>query len=244
MKRLILFLLFPLLACSVRAAAPTISQHKSAFGNGVTSISATFTSSVTAGHMILVFAGLAQSSTLNIPTMTGETFTAWAGARNAGTLTNGQTGVWATNSAAGGQTTVTLTFTTAADVHLHIFDIAGQAPSPRDAQGNTEAVALSVTTSGATTNATDLVIGFFYDNALNQTFTAGSGYASVEQTNNTTGGDCAFSESKTVSSTGTQTATASAGGGETREQSIVAISSPGATTGCTNSIALLGVGCR
>ena len=203
--------------------APTIVQHVSAFANSATSLTATFASAVTAGHMILAFGGAGQNVTFGTPTMTGETFTAWAGASNAGTAGNGQTSVFAVNSAAGGQTGVTITISPAADLHLHIIEISGQAASPRDAQGNTESTTLSVSTSGATTVATDLVIGFFHDNATNTTYTVGAGYTQVELTANGPGGDAALSESKAVTATGVQTATATSSAADTINQSIVAI---------------------
>jgi hypothetical protein len=231
MRKLLRFtLLFLFVACAAKAAAPTIVQQgpNTCFASGVSTVSCSFPSNVTAGNMIIVFGGVQFSSTFNTPTMTGETFTSWAGAPNAGTSGKGHTGVWAVNSAVGGQKQVTLTITSGtADMHLHIIEVSGAAASPRDAQGNTEcnpcAGTPTVSTSGATTTATDLVLAFFYDNANNRTLSAGSGYAQVAQTNNTTGGDVGFSESKTVSTTGTQTATATGNSGDVVELSIIAI---------------------
>lgn len=217
-------------------AAPTIVQSNATFSLSVSSgaaVSITMTSAITAGNMVLVLVGTAHDSTgaaitINSPTMTGETFTVWTGAPNAGTASNGQTGVFATNSAAGGQTVlnVTVTYTgtgTKPDVHLHVIEINGQAASPRDAQGNTESATMSVSTSGATATATDLIIGFFYDDALSRTLVAGSGYTQVRFSNDTTNGDCGLSESKTVAATGVQTATATGNSTDIVEQSIVAI---------------------
>jgi hypothetical protein len=221
--------------------APTITQHKSTFAINPASggaITATFTSSVTAGNMILALVGAAHNSnnasavTINTPTMTGETFTAWANSANAGSSNNGQTAIFAVNSAAGGQTSVSVTVTyaggTSVDVHLHIIEVHGQAGSPRDIQGNTESTTMSVSTSGTTTTANDLIIGFFYDDINNITFTHGGSYAQVEQSNNSTSGDAAFSESLSVSSTGTQIATATGNGTDIVEQSIIAIAGTGA----------------
>ncbi len=234
MKRLVLISILLCLAASPAwSAAPVVVQHKSAFASAVTTVSATFASAVTAGNMILVLGGVQFASTLNTPTMTGETFTAWTSAANAGSFEKGQTGVWATDSAAGGQTTVTLTVTGAADIHLHIVEISGQAASPRDIQGNTESTTMSVSTSATTATANDLIVSYYYDNALNHTISAGSGYAQVEQSNNTSGGDVAFSESKTVSATGVQTAAASGNAGDIVEQSIVAVAGTAGGGGTT-----------
>ena len=209
--------------------APTIVQHVSAFASGATTVTATFASAVTAGNMIIAFGGVG-SVTPNVPTMTGETFTAWAGASITVAATDA-VATWAVDSAVGGQTGVTLTASGASDMHLHIIEVHGQAASPRDASGNKSSATLSVSTSGATTVAADLVLGFFFDNANNQTFTAGAGYAQVEQTNNTGGGDAGFSESKAVAATGVQTATATATGADTIEQIIVAVAGTAAAGG-------------
>jgi hypothetical protein len=229
-KRLIFVAPLLFVALPANAGAPTILQHKSNFAASGSSVSASFGAAVTAGNMIVACIGSAHdSNTINTPTMTGETFANSAGASNAGSATHGQTKCYTVNSAAGGQTQVTVTVTSSnTDVHLHIFEINGQVASPIDATGNTESTTLSVSTSASTTTANDLVIGFFYDFATNRAFSAGSGYSQVEQTNDSTGGDSALSESKTVSATGTQTATASGNSGDTCEQGIIAIAGTGA----------------
>lgn len=227
--------------------SPVVVQSKSAFSNATTSLTATFASSVTAGNMILVFAGASSTQdgrTFNTPTMTGETFTPWVGAAVSTSL-NGQAICWAVNSAVGGQTSVSISHTGGADdIHLHIVEISGQAASPRDAQGAVSSTTLSVSTSGATTTSNDLVIGFFFDDGNNRTFTAGTGFSQVQQTNNTSGGDSGFSESTTVSSTGIQTATASGNLGDTSQQVIVAIagSSGGGGSTIIYSLLLTGAG--
>jgi len=214
--------------------APIIVQHKSAVGLQVTSganTACTFTSNVTPGNMVLVFVGTAHDNsgvaiTINTPTMTGETFSTWTGAPDPGTTGNGQSGVFATNTAVGGQkiVNVSLTFSSATpDIHIHVIEISGQSSSPRDAQGHTNSATASVSTSGATTNPNDLVFGFFYDDANNASLTVGGGYSLVELSTDATFGDAALSESKTVSSTGTQTATCGGNGTDILSQSIVVV---------------------
>ena len=212
------------------AAAPSIVQSKSGFSNSSTSLTVTFNTNVGTGHMILAFiSGIATQNgcTINAPTMTGETFTAWSGAASS-VNNDGQAITYFVASATGGSAAVVMSVTgggcAGEDPHMHIVEIQGQnVSSPQDGQGNTRSTTLSVSTSGATTGANDLVIGFFYCNPANRTFTAGAGYAQVQQTNNSTGGDSAFSESKTVSGTGVQTATATGNSGSQVHQIIVAV---------------------
>lgn len=205
--------------------APVIvtGQTKSAFSNSTTTVNASFTNNVGAGHMILVWVGCSAGVTINTPTMSGETFTKVTGSSISPGGGNGQVALYATNSAVGGQKQVTATTTAGADIHLHIVEVSGQAASPQDATGSVESTTMSVATSGATTFATDLVIAFFFDNNLNRTITAGGSYVQVQQTNNTTGGDVGFSESLATSSTGVQTATASGNSGDVVDQGIIAI---------------------
>ena len=218
-------------------SAPTIAgagaQHNSGFTTATTTISVSLPANATAGNMLLVWVGCggAGTATINTPTMTGETFTNVAGASNTSGSNVGQHKLFVVNSCAGGQKQVTATTSVSEDIHLHVMEVTGQGASPQDATGNTRSTTLSVSTSGSTTTATDLVIAFFYDNDHNQTVTAGTGYAQIEQSNNTTGGDVGFSESKTVSATGVQTATITDGGtGDTYLQGIIAVAGTSAAT--------------
>ena len=207
--------------------APTIIQSNGCFVNSGNPVNCSFGSAVTAGNEIIAICGMAQNSTISSVTMTGETFTNVAAASNSGSAGHGRIGTYEVASAVGGQTQVTCNRTTGnADIHLIILEIHGQPASPDDATGNTNSTTLSVSTSGATTVATDLVVAGFMDDDNNQTFTAGgSGYTQCTncQTNNTTGGDAMFVETKTTSSTGTQTAAPTGNAGDTVAQGILAI---------------------
>jgi hypothetical protein len=207
MKRLFLTFALLLVAIPAFAAAPTLSQHASNFSNATTTVSATFPSAPANGDVVIACGGVGGSGvTMNTPTMTGGTFTSWTSIANGA---NGTAQCWLTGTVSGAGTSVALTSSGAADIHLHVFDVSGQAASPKDNQGAANSSANPATvTSGATTTANDLIIPFFFDNANNQTLTAGAGYSSVDQSNNTTGGDVGLSEQKTVAATGTQTATA------------------------------------
>jgi hypothetical protein len=210
--------------------APAIVQSNSGFSNGSTSLTVTLAANVGAGHMILVFVtgvSTQDGCTINAPTMTGETFTAWSGAASS-VFNDGQAITYAVNSAAGGHNAVVMSVTGGAcsgeDAHMHVVEISGQnGTNPRDTQGATHSTTLSVSTSGSTTNANDLILAFLYCNPANRTLTAGSGYSQVRQTNNTTGGDSAFSESKSTTGTGTQTATATGNSGSLVHQIVVTV---------------------
>lgn len=230
MRKFLLLAVLLLCGRTLFAAAPTIAQHKSNFLTSSNTITVTFGSNITAGDMVLAWVGCggAGAPTINTPTINGSanTFVKVAGASNAGGSTGqSQSALYVINSISGSTSNaVTATFSSAADdPHLHIMDISGQAASPQDATGNTQSATMSVSTSGSTTTANDLVIAFFYDNSNNVTFSAGTGYSQVEQTNDSTNGDSAFSESKTVSSTGVQTATGSGNGSDSLGQGIIAI---------------------
>lgn len=206
----------------------SIVQHVSGFTDNATTLSVSFASAVTAGNMIVALIGTSSTNTLNIPTMTGETFTAWASTLIAGG--GGQLQVYAVNSAVGGQVQVTEAVTGASQrIHIHLAEVNGQTASPRDAQGtNSNFTNPTVSTSGATTNAVDIVIAFFYDQNVNATWAAGSGYAALEQTNNPNSNKSAFSEWATTSSTGVQTATAT---GDSTVSNVVAAIVAVATSG-------------
>lgn len=244
MKKLIPFLLVAFLfaACDVRAAAPVIAnsgaQHCANFALGGTAVNCSLPNNVTAGNMIVVYVGAddAGRTTINTPTMTGETFSKVTGCSNGGGTNKGQVACYTVNSAAGGQKQVTVTLTVAADPHIHVAEISGQTGSPIDATGNTESTTMSVSTSGATTNATDLMIAFFYDNANNHILAPTAPYATIDTSNGGTNNDFGLSESNTSSSTGVQTAAATGNAGNTIEQGIIAIAGTGAAapSGGTN----------
>jgi hypothetical protein len=216
----------------VAAATPTLNQSgtTSCYGAGTSTVAVTcsFGTALTAGHMLLVCAGAdnpgANGAVIATPTMTGETLTQITNASNTGNA-NGALKCYSSNSVVGGQTQVSEKPTASSDIHIQMFDIANPGSSPVDASGNTNSSATtsSVSTSTMTSNATDLVIAIFFDNANNRTFTHGTGYTAVVSTNNSSGGDSSFSEDNTTSTTGTQTATATGGAGDLVVMAIVAI---------------------
>jgi hypothetical protein len=224
MKHMLKAVIFALglLLCSatVRGTAPSIANSGAQHAQNKTAATNTvlvgLPGNVTAGNMILVFVGAQDSgrSTINTPTMTGETFVHLTNASNNGVSNAGQIQCYYVASAVGGQNTVTATDTgTANDMHILVIEITGQSTSsPIDASGNAHALANSsgqgtASTSGATTNATDLVIGAVLD-FFNGGFTlTAAGYTLVDSSDLGALNSQAADFQKTVSSTGTQSAT-------------------------------------
>ncbi len=217
MKRLLLFLL---LSVGAFAASPTVVQSSPAtcLSVGTTTISCSFPVNVTAGNMIVVWV-LNDSATINTPTMTGETFVNSAGCSNTASAANAVK-CFTVNSATGGNKTVTATGGSG-DIHVHMAEINGQTASPIDCT-NAAAESSTASISCTTTNANDLVLAFFGDEHTAKTLTVGSGYTKIQLTSGG-GGDSAISEWKSVSATGSQTATAGGNSTDAVVRSIIAI---------------------
>ena len=185
----------------------TIVQHKSTFCLSATTCALAFSSSVGAGHF-LIYAVAASDA---IPTITTD--------NNTNSIVNDLTycsfcgeRIDYVVSSHSGSTTVTGNVATSHNLHVHIWEISGLAGSP-DKNGTTNqtaVTALTVSTGTATTTANELVFGLFFNTTQANTFTVGSGYGPSETTNDTSGFDALFTEVKIVSTTGVQTATATA----------------------------------
>jgi hypothetical protein len=86
--------------------------------------------------------------------------------------------------------------------------------------------ALTVSTSGATTNNVDYLFAYFSDNGSAATYTQSSGWGDTEQSND--GGDSGFTEDEVVITAGIQTATATASNSaDTYVNVIVALETSG-----------------
>lgn len=141
--------------------------------------SATLTTNVTAGHLLVV---TATGFGINTPTDgRGDTFTQ---ANTVGNAVN-QT-IWYTCSAVGGATTVTSTG--GRSVSIHVLEVSGNATSScLDVQATTGGSGVSVTSLSATTpsvtTATDLVVASFGASAGSCTsITAGAGAVRLQAT--------------------------------------------------------------
>jgi hypothetical protein len=189
--------------------APTpivVVQHISTFCAGATSCPLAFSSSNSPGDTLIYVTGDAGSAIL-APTD-----------NNSNTIANALTfsgsaaeRVDFVSLANSGSNIVTAHGSTSANLHIHLWEIFGLAGKVQDASGTTTqtgSTALTVSTSGPTVVANELVLGFFVDAFNSFTYTAGSGFSPTESTVNNINTDSAFSEVKIVSLVGTQTATA------------------------------------
>ena len=207
----------------------SVVQHRSTFANGATSVSLAFSSNNAAQNLLLYCAADGG----------GGASTNACTDNNSNTIANALTvgGACAqridyVKSSNSGANTVTANLPASGHPHLHIWEVSGcDTSAPLDQTGSVSgSTTYSVSTSGSTTTANELVVGAFGDSTANETVTIGSGYTLSEQTNNTTGNDVYFTETKIVSSTGTQTATITATGTDSFSQLIATFKASAAVT--------------
>jgi len=201
-------------------ANPVITESAAGTGSAGTA-TVTLGSAVTAGYRVLVVTG--SNGTNNTPTMTGETFTAYTGASGCQNNVGFVVSCYLITSAVGGQTVVNCS---SAGVEINCAAMVINAPqglSPKDAGGNTlvTSASLSVATSAATTNASDLIVGMFFTGTNSITYTVGSGWSAVLTSGGSNGS--LFVESLAPGSTGVQTATATASASANTAEAIIAI---------------------
>lgn len=182
-----------------------VVQHRSTQAHAVTSLGLAFTSNVANGNA-LAAGTLSSAGVATVPSDTrGNT---WLNAVN-----NGQflSLYYVKVGASGGADTITNNPGITSDIDLQIFEINQQTANPLDATGSqvqNTGTTFTISTSGATAQANELVLAIFSDDTSGTiTFTAGSGYALLENTQNGAASQSTGGESKVVSSTGVQTAT-------------------------------------
>lgn len=183
-------------------------QSRSAQGNGVVSIALAFTSNVTAGSLLVV-GGSNWGRTFGTSSCSdsrGQTYTRdVTGSNGSPTI-----GVYSTPNAAAGATTVTLTATgTTDDISIAIHEYSGMATSSPADQARTGTGTGTTHSSGATgttTQANELVFAVGTHNGSNVAVSAGSGYL-LRQSQTSAVDMPIATEDKTVTATGTQTAT-------------------------------------
>lgn len=193
--------------------------------NSVTTCSVTITSSVGAGHLLVYLTATEVGSGLNACTDTtgGSALNTIATALNVNLASGSQRISYVANSNAG-STVVTCTTTASANIHLHVYECKGTNTStPLDLhESHTQTgTAQSYTSTGTTANANEIVFGFFYDRTNNDSWTAGSGFSPSLFSDGGSGNESALSEVKIVSSTGTQTITATCGAANLIAQLLV-----------------------
>jgi hypothetical protein len=206
-------------AVSAGAQIQTV-QHNSGFAKSGTSVAVFFTGNVTSGNVLFVAVSTYAKQTLSAPTDSqGNIYALAATATNPG---NSVASIYMTTAASTGANTVTCHIGGSGNIHCHIYEVMGvtttvDASGTRLLTGN----ALSVSTTAATTYASDYVLSYFAADNSQPTFTAGAGYGDAETTNSPSN-DTAFSEDSIVAATGVPTATATASRSDAFAELVVA----------------------
>jgi hypothetical protein len=206
-------------AISAGAQVGTV-QHNSGFAKSGTSVAVPFKGNVTSGNVLFVAVSTYAKQTLSAPTDSqGNVYTLAATATNPG---NSVASIYATTAASTGANTVTCHLGASGNIHCHIYEVTGvtttvDASGTRLLTGN----ALSVSTTAATTFASDYVLSYFAADNSQPTFTAGAGYGDAETTNSSSN-DTAFSEDSILAAIGIPTATATASGSDAYAELVVA----------------------
>jgi hypothetical protein len=185
-------------------------QHNSRFTGSASSVAVKFRSSVTAGHLLLVAQSTYDQETLNAPTDSqGNAFARLVTGDSPGAAV---AAIYVATAKSTGADTVTCSLGAGAadNIHCHIYEVSGTT-AVVDAVGSAVQIAtsLSVSTSKATTNANDYIFAYFGDNVTESTYVVGAGFGDTEQSESSSQ-DSGFSEDKLVTTTGIQTATATA----------------------------------
>lgn len=190
----------------------TIVQHRSTFCSATTCALA-FSSNNGASNLLVYFCGAQDSVLPNTTTdSNSNTITNFAAAGRSGTGAGGlRVDLVATSNS--GANTVTCHTTSASRTYMAIYEVSGLPTRATDASnaGSQTGTNQTISTTGATTAANEVVFGFFFDAPNNDSMTVGAGYGSSEFINGGSGNESMLVEAKIVSSTGTQTATMTSG---------------------------------
>jgi hypothetical protein len=155
--------------------------------------------------------------------------------------------MWYLKNCPGGALTITFTANTNDDIHAQFYEISGSdTAAPLDKTGTgadtTSATSHSVTTSaGVSSNVT--LIAAFYSFNVNNTFTKDTNYVDGVTTNEATGGDSSYGETRIMTgASGTQTASVTFGTTDTAVSVIASFLASGGAPACTPTLTLMGVG--
>lgn len=210
------------------AAAPLVVQAQSCTA-ATNTCNITFSPAIVAGHRILVWDGSNTNSAL--PTMTGETFSLSTGANACGGSSSSNFYCYLDSSAVGGQTALACNSVGgASSITCAAVEVdAPQGLSPADAGGQTPfggaTTAFTVSTAGSTTHSTDLNLACFYEaGTFGTTIAVAGGYTSVVTAQFNGGSSYMLVEKLATSSTGIQTATATASGSVSYQAGIISVS--------------------
>jgi hypothetical protein len=183
-----------------------IVQSKSGVATGTT-ISVTFDNPVTKGNL-LIAAIFTSSQSAGVSDGANTYFIALDSEPAASYLLE----MYKANAGANGSLTLTASLSEGSDtIHLHIFEVAGGYDTQEESGSNYSGANTAngtVSTGGATTQADSFVFAMFVSSfGSGITWTPGSGFTAGQTTS---GGHVVFTEGREVTTTGVQTATATA----------------------------------
>jgi hypothetical protein len=234
-------------ATSLTFGSPAVAvvQAASTTGTGSTTIAKAFASSVTKNNLMAVGVSSYTGNSFASPAITDTLGSTWSLVvlRNPGTAgTPSLAAMYYAVVPSTGPDTVTVHMTGTNNLHLHIYEVSGLLTSSvLDQFGSnfqSSATGGTVSTSTATTAANEFVFAYFGRDNGSGTWTTGAGYGNTQSSPNVGAATDAFSEAKIVSTTGTQTATATS----SRTDSLTSViatfkAAAGATTVGTTSAA-------
>ena len=212
-----------------------IVQTASNTGNAVT---VTLGSPTTASNCLVACVALGSGGSLASVTSIklGGSADNWAQLKAVGDLTTGaeQLAVWADPNCAGGQTSVVMQPAVANTNVMYVFEASGIAPSSildqfgtADSGGSQTGPSFSVSTGGATTQASELAVGCVY--GYNQTIT-GPSSPWVNESTVSNGTRTLQAGYQILSSTGTVTYSGTLGGSTYNGQILVTLKAAGGAT--------------
>lgn len=234
--------------------AISVLQRKTTFKNNASSATLAFTSTLTAGSLLVAVCGGAGGMTFAVSDSLNGSYTLAVKSDSGNTSSEGQVAIfYFANSAGGSAPTVTFSGAgSGSDPHLHIIEVAGiVTTSPKDASGGTftaSGTSQTPTTTTSVSQSSEYVISAALDWGTATAFTvSGGGQTLYDTSNNTTGGDWMGSSDNTPSGTtglsGTQSTTWSVGSNHTIN-AVIATFLASATTPSTtpNLRTLMGIG--
>ena len=199
-------------------AAVNLVQAKGNWCSGCTSVSVTPTSTIASNHLLIAYAlgcSVIQGGGNCTVTISDTANNTWSGPTTIDVSAHGKAYMWYSCASKSGSDTITMSNSSALDLHVHVYEVSGISTSNcLDAIGTNSGVKppdVNASTTSAVVQSNEYVVAFFTDWDTNAAFTQGSGYTIQVQSRNATTGDSAFSEDSnaTTGLSGKQTATMS-----------------------------------
>jgi hypothetical protein len=179
-----------------QSTAPVFVQSKSAHSLGVTTLTVTPGSAITAGNRLLVETGVWNSLGLTVSSVTDSAGNKYVELAHWKASENTEMTIWSAPVTAGGgtQPTITVKPTAKADVgavmleYSGVSSVADASVVDQIARGTGTTKTAGSVASGATpgtTAANELALGFYVDSGFGDTLTSGSGWTSRANVSNT-----------------------------------------------------------